>query len=92
MANEDLLAAQPATQEDIAELDELLREMKLRAQQKHSVGNTFMMNVYTKLIADVSPIITDVHARMDKKMLASLRKAERALRQQRAATRKANEQ
>ena len=60
--------------DDLSDLEQLLADLKAKAQQSHDAGATFMHGVYVRLIAIVSPIVIGTHARMEREHLAEQRK------------------
>ena len=61
----------PVTPEDIESVNDLLRELKKRAQESHSQGKMLIHGVYTQLINLVSPEVVKLHARIERDERAS---------------------
>ena len=69
------------TQAGLDELNDLLQELKGRAQDKVTKQDAFMLNVYIRLIAQISPMVQSVQARLDREDLAAHRRNHKSLRQ-----------
>ena len=73
-------AASMVREEDLEDLDELLKELKGRVHKAREDGRTFMMAHYTRLVALVSPEVTRLRKRFEREDIASFRKTHKALR------------
>lgn len=67
--------------DDLNDLEQLLHDLKAKAQQSHDANATFMHGVYVRLISIVSPIVVGTHARMEREHLAEQRRMLKAARQ-----------
>ena len=72
--NTHTLPASSISPDDLNDLEQLLGDLKVKAQQSHDNGAIFMHGVYVRLIAIVSPIVISTHARMERNALADERK------------------
>jgi hypothetical protein len=67
-------------EEDLAELQNLLRELQGRVDQARTDGHVYMMGQYARMISLVSPEIDRVQRRFIREMKASINKDHRDLR------------
>lgn len=79
-------ASSSLTSDDVSSLEELLHDLKERAQASHDANSLVMHQIYVKLVAIVSPIVISAHARMEREHLASQRKQLQALKQSRRSS------
>lgn len=66
--------------DDIRDLEELLSDLKEKAQRAHDSGALLVHTTYVQLISVVSPIVMRTHARIEREHLAAQRKQLKALR------------
>jgi hypothetical protein len=71
-----------STSHKVEEARDLLEEIKGRARQAHESGNSFMMNIYQKILKVSSPIVVKAVARAEREELAQINKNATELRQQ----------
>lgn len=67
------------SEEDLAELEGLKRELLGKGDQARSNGSLYLSALYTRLVALVSPEIKRIRDRWDREILADVRKQEAAL-------------
>ena len=77
-----------STTRKVEEARDLLEEIKGRARQAHETGNSFMMNIYQKILKVSSPIVVKAVARAEREELAEINKNASELREQTHAERK----
>ena len=80
--NQNLTGAQinaMVREEDLEELEALLKELRDRTGKSHDDGRVFMMAVYTDLTANVSTRVSKVRQRFDRESLAGYRKMHKEL-------------
>lgn len=70
----------PITHEDVEEVEELLRELKNRAQEAHDKNHVIMVGMYAELVKLVSPEVQRLRARLDREDKATINKQHRELR------------
>ncbi|MGH2507842.1 MAG: hypothetical protein ACRDHZ_10645 [Ktedonobacteraceae bacterium] len=68
--------------EDLQELEGLKRDLLDKCDRARDGGSLYLMSQYTRLVALVSPEIKRIRDRFDRETLASVRKEEKALKQQ----------
>jgi hypothetical protein len=66
----------------VASAEDLLQEMKQRAEDAHKANDVFMLGVMTELIKVASPIVTKAVARHHREERARINEMHRELRQQ----------
>ena len=66
-------------EEDLQELEELLRDLQGKADQAHSDGRVYLMSQYVRLVALVSPEIDRIHRRFKRDTLAAMRRMHKDL-------------
>lgn len=82
----DKQAASMIREEDLQDLEELLKNLQDRVDQAHSDGRVYLMSQYVRLVALVSPEIDRIHRRFKRESLAAMRKLHQDLKfEQRAA-------
>jgi phage host-nuclease inhibitor protein Gam len=64
----------PVSDQDIEELENLLREMKNRAGEANDKGNVIMLSVYAELVKKVSPEVQRLRARVEREEKAAINK------------------
>ena len=69
-------------EEDLEELEGLLKELRDRTGKSHDDGRVFMMAVYTDLTANVSTRVHKVRARFNRESLAGMRRDHKELKLQ----------
>ncbi|MFL5626711.1 MAG: hypothetical protein ACJ788_14090 [Ktedonobacteraceae bacterium] len=67
-------AATIVREEDLDELEELLREVKTRVHKSRDDGRTFMMAQYTRIVGMLSPEVTRLRKRLEREDLAAFRR------------------
>ena len=67
-------AATYVREEDLADLDDLLKELKNRVHQARQDGRIYMMQQYTQLVAMISPEVTRLRKRFEREDLAAFRR------------------
>lgn len=78
-SNKTQSAATVVREEDLQDLEELLRDLQDRSDKARQDGRVFMLQQYIRLISMVSPEVTRVQRRFSRESLASLRKAHKEL-------------
>jgi len=71
-------------EEDLAELEDLRKDLQSRSDKAGENGQIYMMQQYIRLLAIVSPEIDRVQRRFARESLASLRKTHKDLKASRA--------
>lgn len=71
-----------ATKKSVEAAEDLLQEMKQRAEDAHKANDVFMMGVMTELIKVASPIVTKAINRHHREERARLNEMHRKLREQ----------
>jgi hypothetical protein len=66
--------------EDLAELEDLKRELLAKVDRARDAGSIYLMSQYTRLVALISPEIKRIRDRFDRETLAAVRKEEASLR------------
>ena len=79
-------------EEDLQELEELLRDMHKRVDDAHADGRVYMMGQYARMVALISPEISRIQLRFKRESLASFRKEHADLKAQFKAEKKAAEE
>lgn len=69
-------------EEDLQELEDLLRDLQGRADKARADGRIFMMEQYVLLIARVSPEVDRIQRRFKRESLAGFRKDHKDLKAQ----------
>ncbi len=69
-------------EEDLQEMEELLRDLQGRADKARTDGRVFMMEQYVLLIARVAPEVTRIQKRFQREALAGFRKDHKELKKQ----------
>ncbi len=77
-------AATMVREEDLDELEDLLREVKSRVNKAHGDGRTFMMAQYVRIVGMLSPEVTRLRKRLEREDLASFRKTHKTLKLEQA--------
>jgi len=67
------------TDEDLQELEGLLKELRDRVDKAHDDGRIYMMQQYTTLVATVSSEVRKVRNRFDRESIAAMRRAHKEL-------------
>ena len=70
------------TNKSVEAAEDLLQEMKQRAEDAHKANDVFMLGVMTELIKVASPIVTKAVARHHREERARINEMHRELRQQ----------
>jgi Pyruvate/2-oxoacid:ferredoxin oxidoreductase gamma subunit len=73
----------PISDEDVDELESLLRDLKTRAAEANDKGNVIMLGMYAELVKLVSPEVQRLRARLDREEKAAINKQHKAMRQAR---------
>jgi hypothetical protein len=71
----------PISDEDVDELESLLRDLKTRAAEANDKGNVIMLGMYAELVKLVSPEVQRLRARLDREEKAAINKQHKAMRQ-----------
>jgi len=74
----------PVSDQDVASIEELLRELKSRAKAASDAKNVVMLGVYADLVKRVSPAVQRLRARVDREDRAAINRDHK---EQRKATR-----
>lgn len=72
-------AATVVREEDLDELEDLLREVKARVNKSREDGRTFMMAQYVRIVGMLSPEVTRLRKRFEREDLAAFRRDHRTL-------------
>lgn len=72
-------AASIVREEDLQDLENVLRDLQDRCDQAGQDGRIYMMQMYIRLIAIVSPEIDRIQRRFKRDSIASLRKTHKQL-------------
>jgi len=75
-------AAWMVQEEDLQALEDLLHEMQGRVDKCYQDGHVYLMSVYVRLVALVSPEIDRIERRFKRENLAAMRKQEKQLKQE----------
>jgi len=73
--------ALPISDEDVEELDSLLKDLKARAAEANEKGNVIMLGMYAELVKLVSPEVQRLRARLDREEKAHINRQHKAMRQ-----------
>jgi hypothetical protein len=73
------------TEQDIEDLEALLREMKKRATEAHDRENVILLSIYAELVRVVSPEVQRFRARLDREENAAINKQHKAMRKAKRA-------
>jgi hypothetical protein len=84
-------AASMIREEDLEDLEELLKNLQNRVDQAHQDGRVYLMSQYVRLVALVSPEIDKIHRRFKRENLAAMRKLHQELKLEHRAANGANE-
>src|SRR2546426_12817869 len=72
--------------EDLEEMESLLRDLQAKVDQAHNDGRVYLMSQYVRLVALISPEIDRVHRRFKREHLDYIRKMHKDLKlEQKAA-------
>lgn len=66
-------------EEDLADLEQLLRDLQSKVDEARDSGRVFMMQEYVRLVALVSPEIDRIQRRFKRESLANFRKEHKDL-------------
>jgi hypothetical protein len=70
----------PITDEDVEELEGLLKDLKTRAAEANEKGNVIMLGMYAELLKLVSPEVQRLRARLDREEKAAINKRHKEMR------------
>ncbi len=81
--NADTLRAAQSliTEEDLTELEALLRDLIGRVDKSREDGRIYLMSQYVRLVALVTPEINRIHRRFNRETLAAMRKEHKLLKE-----------
>jgi len=68
--------------QNVQQAEDLLSEIKERANTAHDENNVFMMSIYTELLKVASPIVTKAIVRVGREETSDINKKHKELRQQ----------
>ncbi len=70
----------PVSDEDVEEVEKLLKDLKDRAADANEKGNVIMFSLYADLLKLVSPQVQRLRARVDREEMARVNKAHKEMR------------
>jgi hypothetical protein len=70
----------PVNDEDVEEVEGLLRDLKNKAAEANDKGNVVMLSLYADLLKLVSPQVQKLRARVDREEMARVNKAHKEMR------------
>lgn len=70
----------PISDEDVEELEGLLRDLKSRAGEANQKGNVIMLGMYAELVKLVSPEVQRLRARLDRIEKAEINRQHKEMR------------
>jgi hypothetical protein len=73
----------PVSDEDVEEVETLLRDLKSKAAEANDKGNVIMLGLYAELLKLVSPEVQRLRARLDREEKAAINKAHKEMRKAR---------
>jgi hypothetical protein len=83
MATNSTQGTSTVTEEDVSDVEELLAEMKTRANKANDDGNLIMLGVYAEMVKIVSPKVSQLRERKEREDRASINRRHHEMRQAR---------
>ena len=81
MAKQPTAATSTITDQDFEQVENLLHELKERANDAHQQEKTILLGMYAKLVKIVSPEVQRLKARIEREQLADFNRKHKSLRQ-----------